>query len=244
MLFRKIASLIEDHLKKDLNKILLIDVARQIGKTYIVRYVGQKLFPNFIEVNMVQDYQGNRSFAAVRTIEDFYFRLSEFAGDKMGDKTNALIFLDEIQQYPDLLPLLKFLAQDGKFTFIASGSLLGVSLANSTSIPMGNIRKVRMFPLDFEEFARANGVGEYALKRMKERFVNLEPLDEDVHDRMMGLFRHYLLVGGLPDAVNTYLATHNIVRVREVQSEFPNTTPPLPRNTIGSINSRSPAYTI
>ena len=220
MLFRKIASLIEDHLKKDSKKILLIDGARQIGKTYIVRYVGQKLFPNFIEVNMVQDYQGNRSFAAVRTIEDFYFRLSEFAGDKMGDKTNTLIFLDEIQQYPDLLPLLKFLAQDGKFTFIASGSLLGVSLANSTSIPMGSIRKVRMFPLDFEEFARANGVGEYALKKMKERFANLEPLDEDVHDRMMGLFRHYLLVGGLPDAVNAYLATHNIVRVREVQSEI------------------------
>ena len=220
MLFRKIASLIEDHLKKDSKSILLIDGARQIGKTYIVRYVGQKLFPNFIEVNMVQDYQGDRAFAAVRTIEDFYFRLSEFAGEKMGDKADTLIFLDEIQQYPDLLPLLKFLAQDRKFTFIASGSLLGVSLANSPSIPMGSIRKVRMFPLDFEEFARANGVGEYALKRMKERFVSLEPLDEDVHDRMMGLFRRYLLVGGLPDAVNAYLATHNIVRVREVQSEI------------------------
>lgn len=220
MLFRKIASLIEDHLKKDTNKILLIDGARQIGKTYIVRYVGQKLFPNFIEVNMVQDFQGDRSFAAVRTKEDFYLRLSEFAGEKMGNKNDTLIFLDEIQQYPHLLPLLKFLAQDGKFTFIASGSLLGVSLANSTSIPMGSIRKVRMFPLDFEEFARANGVGEYALKKMKERFENLESLEEDVHDRMMGLFRRYLLVGGLPDAVNTYLATHNIVRVREVQSEI------------------------
>lgn len=220
MLFRKIASLIEDHLKKDTNKILLIDGARQIGKTYIVRYVGQKLFPNFIEVNMVQDFQGNRAFAAVRTKEDFYLRLSEFAGEKMGNKNDTLIFLDEIQQYPHLLPLLKFLAQDGKFTFIASGSLLGVSLANSTSIPMGSIRKVRMFPLDFEEFARANGVGEYALKKMKERFENLESLEEDVHDRMMGLFRRYLLVGGLPDAVNTYLATHNIVRVREVQSEI------------------------
>ena len=128
MLFRKIEALIEAHLKSDTNKILLIDGARQVGKTYIIRYVGRKLFENFIELNMVEDSLGDRLFAEVRTVEDFYLQVSMLAGSKMKQRDNTLIFIDEIQAYPHLLTLLKFLAQDEKFTFIASGSLLGVTL--------------------------------------------------------------------------------------------------------------------
>ncbi len=220
MLYRKIEALIEEHLKSDSEKILLIDGARQVGKTYIIRYVGKKMFENFIEINMVEDFLGSRFFENTKTVEDFYLQVSMIAGNKMKEKDNTLIFIDEIQAYPHLLTLLKFLSQDNKFTYIASGSLLGVALSQTTSVPMGSIRKVRMFPLDFEEFLYANGMNEIAILSMKKKFERLEALDEPMHNKMMDLFRKFLLVGGMPDAVNSYLAEKNIQSVRAIQGEI------------------------
>ena len=220
MLYRKIESLIEEHLKSGSSKILLVDGARQVGKTYIIRHAGNKLFSNFIELNMVEDSLGAGLFAGTRSVEDFYLQVSMLHGDKMKEKENTLIFIDEIQAYPHLLTLLKFLAQDGRFTYIASGSLLGVTLSETTSIPMGSIRKIRMFPLDFEEFLYANGMNELVISSLRRKYECMEPLDEPMHNKMMDLFRKYLLVGGLPDAVNAYLETKNIQRVREIQNEI------------------------
>ena len=138
----------------------------------------------------------------------------------MGKKENTLIFIDEIQAYPHLLTMLKFLAQDDRFTYIASGSLLGVTLSHTLSIPMGSIRKVRMFPLDFEEFLYANGMNQFVIDSLRSKFEKRESLDENMHNKMMDFFRKYLLVGGLPDAVNAYLETQNIQRVRDIQSEI------------------------
>ena len=220
MLYRKISRLIADHLRAQDPRILLVDGARQVGKTYIIRYVGKQLFENFIEVNMVEDSLGERLFEQTRSVEDFYLQLSMLHGDKMKEKQNTLVFLDEIQEYPQLLTLLKFLAQDGRFTYIASGSLLGGTLAQTTSIPMGSIRKVRMYPLDLEEFLLANGLNETAIAALRTKFQACQALDEAMHNKMMDLFRKYLLVGGLPDAVNAFLETRNIQRVREVQREI------------------------
>ena len=220
MLYRKISRLIADHLRTQDPRILLVDGARQVGKTYIIRYVGKQLFKNFIEVNMVEDSLGERLFAQTRSVEDFYLQLSMLHGDKMKEKQNTLVFLDEIQEYPQLLTLLKFLAQDGRFTYIASGSLLGVTLAQTISIPMGSIRKVRMYPLDLEEFLLANGLNEAAIMALRAKFQARQALDEAMHNKMMDLFRKYLLVGGLPDAVNAFLQSRNIQRVREVQREI------------------------
>ncbi len=220
MLYRKIESLIEEHLKSGSKKILLVDGARQVGKSFIIRHVCQKLFSNYIELNMIEDSLGEQLFANTKTTEDFYLQLSMLAGSKMDKKENTIVFIDEIQEYPYLLTLLKFLAQDNKFTYIASGSLLGVTLSETSSIPMGSIRKVRMFPLDFEEFLYANGMNELVISSLNQKFSKLEALDESTHNKMMDLFRKYLLVGGLPDAVNTYLETKNIQQVREIQSEI------------------------
>ena len=220
VLYRKIESVIEEHFQSQSKKVLLIDGARQVGKTTIIRYVGQKLFENFIEINMVEDVLGNQLFSNVKTVEDFYLQVSMLAGDKMKEKENTLIFIDEIQAYPHLLTLLKFLSQDNQFTFIASGSLLGVALQETTSIPMGSIRKVRMFPLDFEEFLYANGLNKMFLSNIRKKYENLETLDEPTHYKMMDLFKKYLLVGGLPDAVNAFLETKNIQAVREIQNEI------------------------
>lgn len=169
---------------------------------------------------MIEDSLGNRLFEKVRTVEDFYLQVSMLAGDKMQKKENTLIFIDEIQAYPHLLTLLKFLSQDNRFTYIASGSLLGVTLSQTTSIPMGSIQKIQMYPLDFEEFLYANGMNEFVISTLRNKFNRLEELDESMHNKMMDLFKKYLLVGGMPDAINTYLSEKNIVSVRNIQAEI------------------------
>lgn len=97
MLYRKIETVIEEHLKSDSKKILLIDGARQVGKTYIIRYVGKKIFKNFIEINMVEDSLGNRLFENTKTVEDFYLQVSMLAGNKMGKKSDTLILLTKFR---------------------------------------------------------------------------------------------------------------------------------------------------
>ena len=220
MLYRKIEKEIVSHLTSNSNKIMIVNGARQVGKSYIIRHVGNKLFANYIEINLLEDSLGNRNFENVRTVADFYLQVSMLAGDKMKEKQNTLIFLDEIQAYPQLLTLLKFLKQDDRFTYICSGSLLGVTLAKTSSIPMGSIEVIQMYPLDFEEFLYANGFNEYAVSALRNKFDQQESLDESTHRTVLDLFKKYLLVGGLPDAVNSYLADYNIVNVRAIQREI------------------------
>lgn len=220
MLFRKIESVIEAHLKSNTNKILLVDGARQVGKTFIIRHVAKKLFSNYIEINMFEDFENDKLFAGVNSVESFYLQVSSIAGNKMKEKENTIIFIDEIQTYPHLLTLLKFLQQDNRFTFIASGSLLGVVLAETTSIPMGSIKKIRMYPLDFEEFLLANGANDYFINSLKNNFDNLVSLPESTHKHLLEMFKKYLLVGGLPDAVKLYIETKNIQLIREFHDEI------------------------
>ena len=220
MLYRKISQVIEEHLLSENSKILLVDGARQVGKTYIIRYVGKKLFKNFIEINMIEDSISNRLYENVKSVEDFYLQVSMTDGNKMSQKEETLIFIDEIQAYPHFLTLLKFLAQDNRFTYIASGSLLGVTLSQTTSIPMGSIKRIHMYPLDFEEFLYANGMNQFVIESMQNKFKNLESLDESVHQKIMDLFKKYLLVGGLPDTVNSYIENKNIQEVRQIQNEI------------------------
>lgn len=222
MLYRKIQSTLEKYLNSDSNKVLVLDGARQVGKTFIIRHVGQKLFKNYIEINLKEDAEGNQAFSQVRTVKDFYLQLSVLAGEKMGNKKDTLVFLDEIQSYPHLLTMLKFLKADDRFTYIASGSLLGVALAQSTSIPIGSIETHHLYPLDFEEFLMANGVGQEVLDHLRECFDNRQSLDSALHNIIFKHFKRYLLCGGLPDAVNTFLSTDNIVELRQLQGEIHN----------------------
>ena len=217
MLRRKIRPVIYNHLASKNSKIMVIDGARQIGKSYIIRDVAKELFPNYIEIDFVEDKAGDKIFESATTTEEFYFRLSTIAGDKMqGNKENTIIFLDEIQAYPHLLTLLRFLRKDGRFTYIASGSLLGVSLRNTPSVPAGDILITHMFQLDFEEFLWANGFSEEAIGSLEQKFSARESLDDAMHEKMLDLFKKYLLVGGLPDAVNEFINSRNMVAVRAI----------------------------
>lgn len=220
MLYRKIEKDIVSHLQSGSDKILIIDGARQIGKSYIIREVGKRLFPNYIEINMETDKLGDRTFADARTKDDFYLALSTIAGDKMGSKHETLVFIDEIQAYDHLLTLLKFLREDGKFTYIASGSLLGVTLKVTSSVPLGSIVIKHMYPMDFEEFLIANGIGQLVIDTMHRNFTERKSMPDAIHGKLLDMFRKYLLVGGLPDAVKEFVETKNITSVRTIQSNI------------------------
>lgn len=220
MLRRKIQKKIQDYYRSGSNKVLLLDGARQIGKSFIIRHEGKKFFKNYIEINFLEDKNGEKLFAGVTTTKDFYLKLSAFAGEKMGTKENTLVFFDEIQAYPELLTLLKFLKDEDRFTYIASGSLLGVTLNKTQSKPGGRILRQKMYPLDFEEFLWANGVGDEVIAHAQEQFINEQHINEALHNKFLDLFKKFLLIGGLPDAVNTFIETSNIVAVRAIHDEI------------------------
>lgn len=220
MLFRKYSSRIEEFLRSEPNKILLVNGARQIGKSYLIRYVGKRLFKNYVEINLKEDKEGAGIFRAVKQTTDFYIQLGAIAGNRLGKKENTLIFLDEIQSYPHLMTMLKFLNQEGRYTYIASGSELGVALAQTASVPIGSISIEEMFPLDFEEFLLAMDCSQETIDGIRENFMNKETLNDSLHNYMLQQFKLYLLVGGLPEAINKFKENRNIVHVRRVQRDI------------------------
>ena len=217
MLYRKFANRLEEFLNNEPRKILLVNGARQIGKSYIIRYVGTRLFKNFVEINLKADKEGQGIFQSVRSKDDFYLQLGAIAGNKLGSKNDTLVFLDEIQSYPHLMTMLKFLNEDGRYRYIASGSELGVALAQTPSVPIGSITIEQMYPLDFEEYLLAMGCGKNTIDGVRECYKSHKPLNDSMHNYMLQQFKLYLLVGGMPDAINKFLENRNITQVRSIQ---------------------------
>ncbi len=220
MLERKFAQYLKTFLKENSDKILLVNGARQIGKSYIIRYVGKSLFKHFVEINLKEDKEGERVFADVHSTIDLYMRLSNYYTKPLGDKSDTLVFLDEIQSYPHILTMLKFLNQEARYRFIASGSQLGVALSQTPSVPLGSITVAQMYPLDFEEFLWATGVGKDWVDGLRSRFEREDALDENTHNVLMKRFKYYLLVGGMPEAINNYLKDRNMARVRQTHKDI------------------------
>lgn len=219
MLKRKIESAINAYFDGSRDKVLIIDGARQIGKTYILRKIGKQRFRNYIEINLKDDFDGEKLFSKekVNTIDKFYLRLSSIHGDILGDKEDTVIFLDEIQVYPHLLSMFKPLSQDARYTYVASGSLLGVTLRH-TFIPMGSITEIKMYQLDFEEFLYANNVGSEVISYLRDCFERLRQVEPAMHETILQRFKEYILCGGLPDAVTEFVTNRNVMRMRDVHS--------------------------
>lgn len=220
MLYRKFTDRLEKFLREEPRKILLVNGARQVGKSYLIRYVGKKLFRNFVELNLKADSDGMRIFEGVRSTEDFYLQLGAIAGSNLGSCEDTLVFLDEIQSYPHLMTMLKFLNEERRYRYIASGSQLGIALAQTPSVPIGSISIEQMYPLDFEEFLLAMGCGGEVISRMRECFGRREALSEAMHNYILRQFKIYLLVGGMPEAINKFVETRNIAQVRKIQSDI------------------------
>lgn len=217
MFRRKIEKILDkNYLNKDA-KILIVEGARQVGKSFIVRRTAQKYFKNYFEIDLKSDYENKQRFFSIRDTDSFYKYVSSIFDLKKADISNTIIFLDEIQYYPHLITLLKDLYKERRYRYIVSGSLLGITLKH-IFIPMGAIDEVEMFPLDFEEFLWANGVGTDVIDYLRSAFLNLTPINEAIHGRILLLFKEYLIAGGLPDAVKEYVLNKDVKATRRVQT--------------------------
>ena len=219
-MYRKISEYIEEYLKSDDNKILCIEGARQVGKTYTIRELAKKHFKNYIELNMTEDKKDKKLFEKVGTVKEFYIQVSVVAGDKLINRNDTVIFIDEIQEYPKLFSLLKPLAEDNRFKYICSGSELGIALSSEFLSPMGYVTIKRMYPMDFEEFLIANSVGSMAINHLKECYDNKKSVNLPLHQKILELFKTYLYVGGMPSCVDSFIKFQNVAKIKDIQDEI------------------------
>lgn len=198
---------------------LLVTGARQVGKTYLVREFGRAEYSRFIEFNLATDDATRESFAAARDPEDLLLRISVAASEAFVPGA-TLIFIDEVQQCPNIVTLIKALVDKGEYDYILSGSLLGVELENVRSYPVGYMSELLMFPMDFEEFCWSMGLTEEAFDIVRESLRKEQPVPDYLNERMLGLFHRYLLTGGMPDAVGAFVRDGTIDNVRRIQSDI------------------------
>ena len=215
MIKRKIENRIHEFYKKD-KKALLITGARQVGKTYIIREVGKADFESFIEINFLENRTAQSLFENARSSADILLRISAIT-DQPLIPGKTLIFFDEVQECKEIVTAIKFLVDEGSYRYILSGSLLGVDLKDIRSAPVGYMDIFEMYPLDFEEFALASGVSVRVIDSLRNSFSAYTPVDAIVHEKMMDLFRLYLIVGGMPSVAARYLATNNLQEVAQEQ---------------------------
>ena len=218
MFYRKIEEHLYNYYRNKDARIVVVDGARQVGKSFIIRETAKRSFKNYVEINLKDDFDSDKLFKNIRTANDFYLQVSALYGSDLGNVDNTIIFLDEIQVYPHILTLLKALKLDQRFRYIASGSLLGVTMKH-TFIPMGSIDEIKMYPMDFEEYLIASGTGRDVITHLKECFMKRQAVNESLHNTMMRKFKEYLICGGLPDAVKAMLEEKNIYLVRTVQEQ-------------------------
>lgn len=204
MLKRKMYRKLEEWKASDQRKVLLLLGARQTGKTFIVREFARNSYDAFIEVNFLDDEENGRFLAGATSAEELISRLSLIVGHAI--QPGTLVFFDEVQHLGhDIVTLSKFLLDDGRFDLILSGSLLGTVLDGVTSFPVGYARILRMYPLDFEEFCWAMGVPDVIIEEVRVAYREKRPLDEPLHDRLVRIHRQYIVVGGMPEAVQGFL---------------------------------------
>ena len=217
-MYRKDSIIIEEWLKSS-NKALLVTGARQIGKTWLIREeIAQSGYTKF-EVNFIDQPDLVDYLNAKMSADEFLVKLKMIMPEDCKPQ-ETIVFFDEIQKCPEIVTKIKFLVEEGSFKYVMSGSLLGVELKGIASVPVGYLTVLRMYPMDFEEFMIANNVSEMTLQMLKEKFETCQPVDEFIHQKLLSLFFIYLIVGGMPDAVKTYIATKDIREVDKVQRDI------------------------
>jgi len=216
MIKRKAEIEIENMKKTGFVPALLLDGARQVGKTFVVRYCAERHYKQFIEVNFIENPEAKALFQGAWNRDEFFVKLTALT-NKSVRPHETLVFFDEVQECPEVVTYVKFLVDDGRCHYVLSGSLLGVELKDIRSVPVGYLREVRMFPLDFEEFVRTLGVQDEVLDHVRRCCADGKSIDALVHERMMRCFRLYLVVGGMPAAVQAYLKTNDLKDVLAVQ---------------------------
>ena len=218
-MFRKAEQKLIEWKNNPEKKALLVTGARQIGKTYLVRQFGKANYDKFVEINFVLQKSAAEIFNGDLNADTLIMNLTAFLGTSL-ERGKTLIFLDEIQECPNARTAIKFLVEDGRFDYIESGSLLGVNYKHVPSFPVGYEQIMQMYPMDFEEFCLANGVQQKTIDYLNGCFNRHEPVTDVIHKKMTDLFKYYLIVGGMPAVVQSFIDTHDIGQVVALQKDI------------------------
>ena len=217
MLRRKAWDALLSWKERKTTQALLVDGARQVGKTYLVREFARQKYEHFAELNFLENAMAARAVSSATSADEAFMRISAFVDGQMVPGS-TLVFLDEVQECKEIRTAIKFLVDRyPEYDWVLSGSLLGIDLNNVKSIPVGYLDSFTLYPLDFEEFCWASGLPEQVIESARAAFEADAPIDEFVHERLLGLFHEYLVVGGMPAAVDAYVQGHNLQAVRRVQ---------------------------
>ena len=201
----------------DVDLIKVLTGVRRCGKSILLEQIKEEFIENgFDRAHIITINFEDLQFEKIRTAE----KLNSYVNEQIKDHDKYLIFLDEIQEFKEIVTRIKFLVEEGSFKYVMSGSLLGVELKGIASVPVGYLTVLRMYPMDFEEFMIASNVSQITLEMLKEKFETCQPVDEFIHQKLLSLFFIYLIVGGMPDAVKTYIATKDIREVDKVQRDI------------------------
>ena len=216
-MYREIEKQIKQFFEQKSGRALMITGARQVGKTYIIREFAKKNFEYVIEFNFLENIDARSILQQAKSSEDILLRISGLTDVPMVPG-KTLIFFDEVQECKELVTAIKFLVEESSYQYILSGSLLGVELKDIRSVPVGYMQIMEMYPLNFFEFCKANKVSDRVFSHLTNCFERREAVDPVIHEKMLDLFHLYLMVGGMPAAVATYLKTNNLGAVAEIQS--------------------------
>lgn len=214
-MYRKESITIRDWLEHS-NKALLVTGARQTGKTWLIRDEIEKSNYRKFEVNFIDRPELIQYLNTEISAEDFLIKLRMIMPENCKPH-KTVVFFDEIQRCPEIVTKIKFLVDEGSYKYVMSGSLLGVELKGIASVPVGYMTVLKMYPMDFEEFMIANDVSKMTLDMLKSKYNERKPVDDFIHEKLLSMFFVYLIVGGMPDAVRTYVETKDIREVDKVQ---------------------------
>lgn len=213
-------------IEKDINEwiqtgksSLLISGARQVGKTYTIRECLKRSGCDHIEINLIDNPEYTDIFRTAGNISDIVMELSFITGHKF-IQGETILFIDEVQEYADIVTKIKFWVDDGKYRYIMSGSLLGVELEELRSAPVGYMDEIQMYPLDFVEFLGATGIEEDVIAYLRDHFLQRKPLSDTMHKTMMDKFARYLVVGGMPAAVDKFAVSGDLNEVFSIQKNI------------------------
>jgi hypothetical protein len=218
MIKRKADELIRDSILHD-KSALLVTGARQVGKTFLIRKVCKECFENVVEINFVEQPAAIELFREQKGVKDLLLRISAFTREQLVPG-KTLVFFDEVQECKEMVTAIKFLVDEGSYKYVMSGSLLGVELDDLRSVPVGYMKEIEMYPLNLSEFFEAIGIGQDVMSHLQKCFEEKQPVDAFIHERMLEAIRLYLIVGGMPAAVQKYLDTNNLRRVYEEQQSI------------------------
>lgn len=211
-----------------LKEVILLKGARQVGKTSIVEEFGKSEYKNFIEINFIKNPDLKNIFLGSKEVSDILTNMSIYIPTFKIDNGNTLIFLDEIQNCGDARTALKFLASDFRFDVIASGSLLGLeygedddnNVESPESIPVGFEMPITMHSFDFEEFLWAKGYNDSQIEVLRKYFDSNAKIPDAINNKFENLFREYMIIGGMPEVVSTYVSSGDYNEAFRIQDKI------------------------